>query len=311
MILILALYAMFASVFTIAKFGLDYTTPLFLVGSRMAFAGVVMLLYVALTDRKQFKFNRQQLWKVSLLAIFNIYLTNVCEFWGLQHLSSFKTCFIYSLSPFLTALFAFFMFSEKMTNKKWLGMAIGFIGFIPILATEGAGESNSWHFSIFSLPELSVIAAAVFSVYGWTLLRQLIKEDGFSFIMANGLSMTIGGVLALVHSYATEVWDPIPLRGNFLGFLECAVLLCIVSNFICYNLYGYLLKKYTSTIISFAGWSTPVFAAFFGWITRGEEVTLPFYLSASIVLLGLFIFYQAELSQGYYAVEEKPATAQA
>jgi drug/metabolite transporter (DMT)-like permease len=116
--------------------------------------------------------------------------------------------------------------------------------------------------------------------------------------MANGLSMVIGGVMALAHSLMVENWDPIPVT-HYMSFAECALLLIIVSNLICYNLYGYLLRHYSATFISFAGFVTPLFSAFFGWLYLGEVVTTPFYVSAAIVSVGLFTFYQEELKGDY------------
>ncbi len=294
MVLVFVLYALFASVFTIAKTGLEYTQPLFLVGSRMMLAGVLMLAYQYFFNRSQFKFDRSHAWCLFRLAIFNIYLTNVFEFWGLKYLTSFKTCFIYSLCPFLSALLSYFMLSEKMTLKKWGGLAIGFLGFIPILLNETVAEEQTGHLFFFSFAELSVMMAAVCSVYGWILLRQMVKDHAYSPFMANGLSMFVGGSISLVHSFFAENWNPIPVV-EFWPFFECALALIIISNMICYNLYGWLLRKFSATFISFAGFTTPLFTALFGWIYLGEVVTLPFYVSAIIVFSGLLIFYQEEL----------------
>jgi drug/metabolite transporter (DMT)-like permease len=109
--------------------------------------------------------------------------------------------------------------------------------------------------------------------------------------------MLLGGPMALGHSRITENWNPVPVT-EFVPFLECAFLLIIVSNLICYNLYGALLRKYTATFMSFAGFSTPLFTAFFGWLFLGETVSFSFYLSAVIVFAGLILFNQEELGKG-------------
>ena len=113
--------------------------------------------------------------------------------------------------------------------------------------------------------KLAVIGAAIASVYGWILLKQLINDDGYSPVSANGLSMLIGGSLALGHSLLTENWNPTPIHGPILPFLECTIFLIIVSNCIAYNLYGHLLKRFSATFMSFAGLTTPLFSALFGW----------------------------------------------
>lgn len=309
MFYVILLYALFASVFTIAKVGLAYTQPFFLVGTRMMFAGGILIAYQLLVKRESFSFDRKTLGRLLLLAVFNIYLTNVFEFWGLRYLTSFKTCFIYSLSPFLSALFSFFLFSEKLTFKKTVGLFIGILGFIPILVTYSMNEEEAGSLFFFSWAELSVMMAAVCSVYGWIVLKQLVNEHKLSPLTANGVSMLVGGALALSHSMVVEDWNPFPVT-NMAIYLECTVLLIVISNMICYNLYGSLLKKYSATFVSFAGFTTPLFSALFGWLFLGEIVTWPFYVSFCIVFFGLLIFDQEELKQSYQsAVLSKPGNA--
>lgn len=302
MIWVLVLYGLFASVFTIAKVGLAYTSPLFLVGSRMALAGFLMLVYQFIAHRATFRIERRHWVRVLSLAFFNIYLTNVMEFWGLQYLTSFKTCFIYSLSPFMAALFSYLLLSEQLTWKKWAGLLVGFGGFIPILLHQTSAEADAGSLWIFSWAEMAVIIAAISSSYGWIVLRQLVSEDGYAPLLVNGMSMFAGGILALAHSALTEQWNPIPVT-EMWPFLKCAGLLIIVSNLMAYNLYGHLLKRFSGTFLSFAGFSTPLLTALFGWLILGEYVTWTFASSALIVFCGLLVFYQEELKLGYRAKE--------
>lgn len=305
MFFVILLYALFASVFTIAKLGLGYTEPFFFVGSRMCLAGLLMLAYQMFIKKEAFKINFNLACKLFLLALFNIFLTNTFEFWGLKYLTSFKTCFIYSLSPFLSALFSYFIFAEVLTWKKWLGLSIGFLGLVPILLSQTDVENSVGQLLFLSWPELSLLGAVICSVYGWILLRQCVNEGGISPVLANGVSMTVGGAMALLQSMMLETWDPIPVS-DWLPFMGCAVLLIIISNLICYNLYGYLLRQFSATFMSFAGFTTPIFTALFGWLFLNEMIGFSFYLSFIVVFCGLLIFYLEELKESYLArIREK------
>lgn len=307
MFFVFLLFALFASVFTVSKVGLEYTQPFFLIGTRMLLAGILLLGYEFYRQGSSLKINWQGWRRIFRLALFNIYITNVLEFWGLKYLTSFKTCFIYSLSPFISALFSYLIFTEKMSIKKWVGLIIGFLGILPMLLSETSQEQETGHLFVFSWAELAVIVAATTSVYGWILLRQIINENGFSPLLANGMSMIVGGAMALIHSAFVEDWNPVPVT-EFLPFVFCAGWLLVVSNLVCYNMYGWLLKRFSATFMSFAGFTTSMFSALFGWAFLSENLTWAFFTSTGIILFGLMIFYQEELKPSFAQVENEAAT---
>jgi drug/metabolite transporter (DMT)-like permease len=299
-LLVPLLYALFSTGFVVGKTALFYTTPMFLIGVRMFFSAIILLGFQALFMRENFKLSRIAFKRIFLLALTQIYITHVFEFWGLQYLTAVKTCLIFSLSPFISCVMSYFMFNEKMTLRKLMGLGIGFVGLVPILLQKDAGEVGMGHISFLSWAEIAVIIATISSVYGWSLVRQLVKEDKCHPLMANGMSMLLGAGFSFVHSYFTDTWNPLPVAaGGASSFILCCTYLVFVSSIICYNLYGYLVKYYTVTLLSFAGLTTPLFAALFGWIFLGETVGIAFFLSAAILSSGLFIFYQEELRQGY------------
>ena len=220
-----------------------------------------------------------------------------------------KTCFLYSLSPFFAAFFSYLHFGEKMNGRKWIGMAIGFAGILPVLAMQkGAGELLS-SFAYLSWPELGMMAAALCSVYGWVLLRLIVKDKAISPLAANGVSMIFGGLLALAHSYLVESWNPFPVASSDLGsFVKGTLLMTLISNIICYNLYGMMLKRFTATFLSFMGLLSPIFASINGWFFLGEPLSPVIFFSTGVVCIGLWLVYSAELRQGYIKSGSDPKT---
>ncbi len=303
------MYGVWSSVFSIGKWTLDYSPPLFLTASRMLIAGVLLIGFLALMRRSAFRLTSRQILSLGLLAIFSIYLTNALEFWSLQHMTAAKTCFFYSLGPFFTALFSYFHFNEKMNRRKWLGMLIGFAGFIPVLASQKGADELLSSLTFLSWPEISMIAASACTAYGWILLRLLVKDQSISPLMANGASMLIGGSIALVHSYLVEPWNPLPVSAvNLAPFLQGALIMTFISNVLCYNLYGFVLKKFTATFVSFMGLLSPVFASLNSWFFLGESPSPIIFASTAIVSLGLWLIYSAELKQGYIVQKSQLAT---
>ena len=269
-----------------------------MVGSRMLFAGLVLLAYMAIRYRAALlRVKPKHIGGILLLAMSQIYLTNVCEVWAIKHMVSSKACLLYSLSPFISALVAFGILKETLSRKKMMGMFIGFFGLMPIIFSQTSDEISSGTFLVFTLAELAMVGAVFFSVYGWIQLKKVMSDYEYSPLLANGLSMTVGGVLALLHSYAMgEQWAPLPVN-NLQPFIINTLIMCLISNLICYNLYGYLLKRFSATFMSFVGLVTPLFASLFGFVWLNEVITWHYFVSMILFSIGLIIFYREEMGR--------------
>lgn len=299
------MYAVWSTVFSLGKMALEVSPPLFLTGFRFLFAGLLFAGYLAIRNRAAFKITLKQFFLICALAIFGTYLTNALEFWSLQHLTAAKTCFIYSLCPFFSAFFSYIHFKEKMNLRKWLGLAIGFAGIIPVLSMQKGAEELISSLSFISWPELAMVGASICTVYGWILLR-LILQSRVSILMANGTSMLIGGLMALIHSYLAESWSPLPVASSHFGaFMQGVLVMILISNIFGFNLYGFLLKKFTATFLSFMGLLSPIFASLSSWIILNEPPSPIIFLSTAIVSMGAWLVYSAELRQGYILKTEK------
>ena len=298
---VVLMFAIWTSVFPLSKIALEVSPPLFLTASRMLLAGVLLLAYTALRNRSAFKVNGKQFFVICLLGLSQIYLTNALEAWSLQYLTAAKTCFIYSLGPFLTAFLSYLHFGEKMNRRKWLGLLVGFSAILPVLGIQkGAGELLSG-IPFLSWPELAMIGASACTVYGWILLRLLLKDnETMSPVFVNGSSMFIGGIFALVHSLFMDTWPPIPVPAvAYGGFAQGILLMTFISNILCYNLYGLMLKRYTATFIAFLGFSSPIFASFISWFLIGEQPSAIIFAATAVLAVGAWLVHSAELKQGY------------
>jgi drug/metabolite transporter (DMT)-like permease len=136
----------------------------------------------------------------------------------------------------------------------------------------------------------------------------MVKDNDIAPSTVNGYSMLIGGGIALLHSYFTESWNPLPVATENLPKLFLGIsAMTLISNIVCYQLYGMMLKRFTNTLLSFFGLLSPIFASLNSWILIQEPPSLKIFLSTSIVCFGLWIFYRTELKQGYIKVKQTAA----
>jgi drug/metabolite transporter (DMT)-like permease len=163
-----------------------------------------------------------------------------------------------------------------------------------MLISTSSQELQLSEFLFLSWPELAVLISVAASAYSWIIMRKLVHHKNYSPVMVNGITMSIGGMGALLTAIYAEGPLTIADPPHFFGWLGLVIL---ISNIICHNMYGYLLKKYTATFLSFAGFLSPLFTALYGWAFLQEEITPAFFISTVIVFIGLLLFYQDELLQ--------------
>lgn len=290
--LILLLYTLFASTFTLGKLLSGSTSPIFLTAIRMLLGGSILSVYQYIYGKQAKKFQWADLGLFAQVMICGVYCNYILRFWALAYLPSSKACFLFNFSPFLSSLYSYLLFNERLTHNQWVGLAIGFIGMIPMLISSSPGEqitSSGW---LISLPEIAILLSVAMHSYSWIIVRRLVKHKEYDPTFINSTTMSVGGILALITALSIENIPPVQDTTSFLGGLLFVVL---VSNVFCHNLYGHLLKTYTATFLAFASFLTPLFAAVLGSLFLHEIITWHFYVSVVVVFAGLYLFYKDEL----------------
>lgn len=312
--LILLAYFLMAATFTLAKTSVIYMKPIFFIAIRMIIAGSLLLSYFYWVQRKKISIGRSDLKLFAQLTLFHIYFAYILEFWALQYISSSKASLLYSLSPFITALLSYYLFAQKLSVQKWVALFLGFLAMLPVLLTHASDTTFYFRPDFFSVAELALLFAIGSAAYGWLLMKQLIVR-GYSTIVINGISMFAGGIACFITAILVERSHPLlvvtappdvvgawltPYLGSYITgivmTIGCMVSLIIIANIIGYNLYGYLLRYYSPTFLSFAGFITPFFTSILGWFFLSEQLTLPFLVSFVLTIFSLYLFYRQELT---------------
>ena len=293
MLLVIATFALFSSIFTVAKPTLDSGGLFFLLGTRMVVAALLIGLYLLWKRPHVLRLSRSLIIMVLITGTLNFFVTNVFEFLGLAHLPSWKTCFIYNFSPFICAFLSLLLLGERMNGQRWLGLLVGSFGISMIFWPDASGMlAGLW---TLGWPEISVLLAVTVSQLGWTLMRKM-RLEGVDPLAANCYGMALAGLLCLGVSGATESWQPIPIWDGWTAGWGTTYML-IVSNLLAYNLYAGLLQRFSSTFLALAGGMTSLFAALWGWLFLGEVVHWIMLPAACIGTAGLMIYYRQELQQ--------------
>lgn len=298
---IMLLYALYAIVFIFGKQALLFSTPIFLTGARMMTAGVCSyILHRLWYNRVSLSsITRYDAWYIFLLAVFNVYLTNANEAWSLQYLSAGKVAFIYNFSPFFSLFFSWWMFKEKITWKKILGMVIACVSISPLLIDRSGLDvvDETWRLGYLSVAEIVMIIASAATALGWVLMKYLMdKRSDFNSYFLNGISLTIGGMMCFAQAWSIET-HPYIAEGHFNDFLQYMIIMMVLQNLIAYNFNAYLLKIYSPTLVILFSFVMPIMTALLGYLLLNEPLTQEFISCSIGVAIGLLIFYQQELNQ--------------
>ena len=298
--LVIFTYAIWSSNLSIGKLILQNSSPLFATGLRMVLASLLILTYLFFKNRSQLKIRKKSIFPLLAISLSSIYITNNLEFWSLKYLTVGKTSFLFGLNFFFVPIFSYLYLQEKVNWKKGIGLLIGFTGKLSILFVKSENESLLKAFSLFSIPELVMVVAAISCAFGKIQTRVLVSRQEVSPLMINGYTMLLGGLFSLIHSLCVESWTPTPIiEGQYGGFFKTIFFMLLISNLFGFNMYGFLLKKYSATLLSFFSLLVPIFSSVYGWVLLGEPPSWVIPASTCIVAYGLFLAYRAEQSQGY------------
>lgn len=285
--IVFLMYALFATIFPVGKIAMGFAPAFALTGVRMLLAGAILFVYLLIKRPHVLRFTKDT-WALLLgIGFFNVFITNAFEFWGLFRMGAAETSLIYSLSPLASIIFSRLIVAEKMSKDKWIGLSVGMCGMFFVFSKD---ELGFWH---FSTAQIAVAIAATTAVIGWSLFKRLLKQGPFNFIAINSYSFFIGGLFSLATSYSIQEevhWQ------NF-WVLENVEILCyiaLIHNVLCYNLYAWSLTKFSINFMTFAGFSSPIVAAFSSWLLLGEQVGWTFYVALTLIAVGLALFAKAE-----------------
>ncbi len=291
MTLVFFTFFLFAAGIFANKQILEYWPPTFFVGFRMFVAGIILLAY-NLHRRQSWKFLKEDWAWLLLITSATTLFPAIFKSYGLAHLAAGHVAILGSIDPFITAIYSYFIWHEKLTYKKIIGITLGMIGAIV--------PYNLSCISLQSLcnvlPQIAVLASVTLSRLGWILVAILLRRDRYTPTQLNSIMMLSSGFFALLFSWGFETGTlSVATKISWWSFAGLLVFTIIIGNIFAYNLYAYILKHTNATLVSLAGVSIPFFVKTFEWIFKGIPLTLNFFAAIFLLFIGLFLFYYDDL----------------
>lgn len=270
----------------------DTAAQILYAGIRFTLAGILTVLLGSGLQRKFLHPTKSGVVKVMKLSLFQTILQYIFFYIGLAHASGVKASIIEGTNVFVAILIAGLVFHlEKVTAKKMIGCAIGFLGVV-LVNMSGTDISTlfdgfAWNGEGFVF--LSTFAYAISSV---VLKHYSVSENP---VMLSGYQFIFGGIVMIAMGFG---------MGGRIGTFDakaCGMLiwLALVSA-VAYSLWGMLLKYNPVSKVAVFGFMNPVFGVILSAILleEGEQLGLLCLISLVLVCIGIFIAQSKEKNAG-------------
>lgn len=258
----------------------DTSSQILFAGLRFSLAGLMVILTFSFINHKFLKPSHPE--KIMTLSFFQTILQYVPFYIGLAHTTGVKSSIINGSAVFLTILVACLVFGqEKLTAKKMLGSALGFIGVVIVNLT---GSALDFHVSF--LGEGLILVSTLSSAFSSSFIKKFSKSadvvmlSGYQFL-CGGLVMTFVGVVMGGRLEVRSCQSLILLL--YMGFISAAA----------YTLWSILLKYNPVSKISAYKFMNPVFGVLLSFVFLKEHSQMGWntVLALVFVCVGIYIVH--------------------
>lgn len=238
----------------------DTASVILFAGYRFTLAGLFVILFGSLKNRKLMVPKKAALPTIAKLSLFQTVLQYSFLYIGLANTSGVKCSIISASNVFVAILLSCLLFHyEKFTSKKIIGCIIGFLGVV-VINLDPAGLSTPFRFTGEGLIFLSAASAATSSNLMKTFSQ---KEDT---VLLSGYQFLFGGLFILLLGKL--------MGGHVTNFTPVSTTLLLYLGFlsaVAYSLWSLLLKHNPVGKVTIFGFLYPVFGVILSGLVLHES----------------------------------------
>ncbi|WP_100404194.1 DMT family transporter [Bacillus solitudinis] len=264
--------SLMGSSFAVGKIGLNYISPLLLVGLRFTLAGLLMMVIV-ISLKRTFPTTLREWLQIITVGAFQTTGVMGPIFLSLRTITAGESSILTFTNPLLVVIFGTIFMGIKYHSIQWLGVLIGFLG---VFITLGA----SLH-----IQEIGTFFG-ILSAISWAIATLLFKKWGSSFDIwvLTAYQMLFGGILLLIGSFLFE-----QVKLVFTPFSIFIILwLAIMASIIQFAIWFFLLQKEDAGKVSAYLFLAPLFGVIFGWVLLNEQLNFSTLVGGVLILIGIF-----------------------
>ena len=282
----IAVCILWGSTYLAIRIGVSDFPPELFAGFRFLIAGALVLLFAYFKGYK-FPVNRIDVRRQAVVGLFLLLGGNGVVVWAEQWVYSGATALIMAIVPMFNAILELFLpKGPRLGLMGWFGLLLGFAG-VALLVLSGS-EANIIDISGGLLLLLAAFSWSLGSVYSKTF-----KPSGTT--VANiGIQMFAAGIALTIVGLLLGEAGNIHLTSKGLGAMAYLVLF---GSILGYSSYIYILQKWPASKAGTYAYVNPVVGVILGALILSEPVSPNVFISAIIILSGVFLVQLSKTSQ--------------
>lgn len=271
-IFVLISTALMGSSFSIGKIGLAYVSPLLMVGLRFVMAGIIMAVYVRLTNKTLPKDFRTWM-RILLIGLFQTTGVFAAMFISLRTISAGQSAILTFMNPLLVVVFGSLILGMKFRSVQWIGVILGFVG---VLITLG-GQFE------FQFGTILGFGGAI----SWAIATLLVNRWGkeINTWILSAYQMLFGGTMLLLCSFLFEEVQLILNPTSVFVILWLTIMASVVQ----FTMWFFVLQQGNPAKISSFLFLAPFFGVLTGWLLLDESIGQTLVLGGAFIFSGIFL----------------------
>jgi drug/metabolite transporter (DMT)-like permease len=278
-----AIYFVWGSTFLAIRITIGHIPPLLMCGARLLSAGLVLVAWARATGQpwpRGIEWRNAALVGILLPGIGNSGVT-LAE----THVPSGLVALLVATIPaWLAVLSAMGPNGVRPSGLTLAGLVAGFAGIALLI---GPGLLDARHATI--APGWALIPVGGAFTWAWGTLWSRRVATPSSPLMATGVGLTAGGVLALLAGAAAGEPARFDLAAVTPASLVALAYLSIMGSVVAFTAYLYLLRHVPPGLVATYAFVNPIVAMALGWAFAGEVAGPRTLLAAGMVIVSVVL----------------------
>jgi drug/metabolite transporter (DMT)-like permease len=281
-------YLFWGSTYLGIRIAVEQIPPAVMCGARFTIAGVLMLLYCALSGRTV-RYSALQLSQMAVIGILLLVGGNLTLSYAEKIVPSGLSALLISVTPlWFLVLDSLLLGDHHISARGVWGLALGVVGMVVLLWPDLRTTGTLQH------RELWIALTLPLASFSWALGSVLSKrwqaeEDRLS---STAWQMTFAGLANLALAFALGNFSGAVWTGRGMGAI---VYLVVCGSWIGYTAYIWLLGHVPTSKVSTYAYVNPVVAVFLGWAIEHEVVDHFILAGSAIVVASVVLVTSAKV----------------